>query len=95
MLVRSLAAGQVAGAAQGRPREPPMSRGPRSGVLHALFTASPSDTLPAMASFDPKIELNPTGIIIAALLFVLAGFGTVAWIVFGGSGQQDGAAMQQ
>jgi hypothetical protein len=45
-----------------------------------------------MSDFDPTVEINPNGILIAALIMVLAGFGVVAMIIVTGDAQPDAAA---
>jgi hypothetical protein len=44
------------------------------------------------AKFDPNIELDPNPILIAVLILVFAGFGTVYMIIKTGDAKPDAAA---
>ncbi|NVB39400.1 hypothetical protein G6O69_16275 [Pseudenhygromyxa sp. WMMC2535] len=48
-----------------------------------------------MAGYDSNIELNPNGIILGALLFVLVGFGVVSYIILFSEAQTNAAGASE
>ncbi len=79
------------GVIQGRPMKLRLAGRPaRLGQTHMKFipiggmkTAMDGDIVLAMAAYDPNIEHNPKIAIMGAIVLVVLGFATVAFIVYG------------